>query len=56
MGRGGKRQGSGAKLKYGEKTITSSFSIPKSKEEEVIKIVKSKLSEYLVKKNRNEDL
>jgi len=38
--RGGTRQGSGAKLKYGEPTIMVSFRIPNSKKNHVEKLVK----------------
>ena len=38
--RGGTRQGSGAKLKYGEPTIMVSFRIPKSKKNHVENLVK----------------
>ena len=40
---GGKRQNSGAKLKYGEPTKTVTFRIPESK----IKDVKKLVSDYL---------
>jgi hypothetical protein len=38
--RGGTRQGSGAKLKYGEPTIMVSFRIPNSKKNHVQNLVK----------------
>ena len=44
--RGGARQGSGAKPKYGEKTDTVAFRCPISKIPELRQIVKSKLSEW----------
>lgn len=43
--RGGTRQGSGAKPKYGEKTTTVSFRVPISIAEDVKGAVKSMLSE-----------
>jgi hypothetical protein len=47
--RGGTRQGSGAKPKYSEQTKTVSLRCPLSKVDELKLIVKSKLSEWLVK-------
>jgi hypothetical protein len=47
--RGGTRQGSGAKPKYNEETKTVAFRCPLSKVEELKLILKSKLSEWLVK-------
>lgn len=47
--RGGARQGSGAKPKYLEQTKTITFRCPLSKVDELKLIVKSKLSECLVK-------
>jgi hypothetical protein len=48
---GGKRQGSGAPLKYGEKTIQiSSFWCPISKESEIRELIKTKLYEWVVLK------
>jgi len=47
--RGGKREGAGAKPKYSEQTKTVAFRCPLSKVEELKFIVKSKLSEWLVK-------
>jgi len=47
--KGGKRKGSGAKPKYSEQTKTVAFRCPLSKVEELKLIVKSKLSEWLVK-------
>lgn len=47
--RGGIRQGSGAKPKYNEETKTVAFRCPISKVDELKIIVKSKLSEWLVK-------
>jgi hypothetical protein len=46
---GGKREGSGAKPKYNEKTKTVAFRCPISKVDEMKLIIKSKLSEWLVK-------
>ena len=46
---GGTRQGSGAKPKYNEQTKTVAFRCPLSKVDELRLIVKSKLSEWLVK-------
>jgi len=37
---GGKREGSGAKSKYGEPTVTIAFRVPKSKEEEAKNLIK----------------
>ncbi len=46
---GGSRQGSGAKLKYGEKTVLmSTFWCPESKVTEMKKIISEKLSENIV--------
>ena len=47
--RGGTRQGSGAKPKYNEQTITVTFRCPLSKVDELKIVVKSKLSEWSVK-------
>jgi hypothetical protein len=47
--RGGKRTGSGQKLKYNEETKTVAFRCPISKVDELKLVVKSKLSEWLVK-------
>jgi len=45
--RGGVRQGSGAKQKYGEKTVLiSPFWCPESKAEEMKEVIKSKLNDY----------
>lgn len=41
---GGKREGSGAKLKYGEETQTISFRVPKSLIEPITKYVKRELA------------
>jgi hypothetical protein len=49
IGRGGARQGSGAKPKYNEGTKTVAFRCPLSKVGELKLIVKSKLSEWSVK-------
>ena len=49
IGRGGTRQGSGAKPKYSEKTKTVAFRCPLSKVDELKIIVKSKLLEWSVK-------
>jgi len=46
--KGGSRKGSGAKLKYGEKTTTNAFRVPVSKVEELKTIVNAKLSEWAV--------
>lgn len=46
---GGKREGSGAKPKYSEKTTTVAFRCPMSKVDELKLIVNSKLSEWSVK-------
>ena len=46
---GGSRQGSGAKPKYNEHTKTVAFRCPISKVDELKLIVKSKLSEWLVR-------
>ena len=46
---GGKREGSGAKPKYSEKTKTIAFRCPISKVDELKLIVKSKLSNWSVK-------
>jgi hypothetical protein len=48
--RGGTRQGSGAKPKYNEETKTVAFRCPLSKVDELKIVVKSKLSEWSVKK------
>ena len=47
--RGGKRTGSGQKLKYNEETKTVAFRCPFSKVDELKLLVKSKLSEWSVK-------
>ncbi len=47
--KGGSRQGSGAKPKYNEETKTVAFRCPLSKVDELKLVVKSKLSEWLVK-------
>lgn len=47
--RGGKRIGSGQKLKYNEETKTVAFRCPVSKVDELKLVVKSKLSEWSVK-------
>jgi hypothetical protein len=47
---GGTRINSGAKRKYSESTKTIAFRCPESKVEELKKMVKSKLSEWLVQK------
>lgn len=44
--RGGKRTGSGQKLKYNEETKTVAFRCPLSKVDELKILVKSKLSEW----------
>lgn len=47
--RGGSRKNAGAKPKYNEQTKTVAFRCPMSKVDELKIIVKSKLSEWLVK-------
>ena len=47
--RGGIRQGSGDKPKYSEQTKTVAFRCPSPKVYELKLIIKSKLSEWLVK-------
>jgi len=47
--KGGSRKGSGAKLKYNEPTQTTSFRCPVSKLDEIKRLVKNKLSEWLIK-------
>jgi hypothetical protein len=47
--RGGKRAFCGAKPKYNEETKTVAFRCPISKVDELKLVVKSKLSEWLVK-------
>jgi hypothetical protein len=49
IGRGGARQGSGAKPKYSEQTKTVAFRCPVSKIDELKLIVNSKLSEWSLK-------
>ena len=49
--RGGKREGSGRKLKYNEKTITVSFKVPESKKEEFINYCNLKLKKYICASN-----
>jgi len=52
--RGGTRKGSGAKPKYNEPTKTIAFRVPISKANEIKRIVKLKLKEYVkVAKNKN---
>jgi hypothetical protein len=48
--RGGTRKGSGAKPKYNEETKTVAFRCPISKVDELTVIVKSRLSEWSIKK------
>ena len=45
--RGGKRNGSGQKLKYNEETKTVAFRCPISKVEELKEIVNAQLSEWV---------
>jgi hypothetical protein len=47
--RGGTRKGSGAKPKYNEQTKTVAFRCPLSKVDELKLIIKSKLSDWMVK-------
>jgi hypothetical protein len=47
--RGGTRKGSGAKPKYNEQTKTVAFRCPQSKLDELKLIIKSKLSDWMVK-------
>jgi hypothetical protein len=47
--RGGTRKNAGAKPKYSEQTKTVAFRCPLSKVDELKLVVKSKLSEWLVK-------
>ena len=47
--RGGTRKNAGAKPKYSEQTKTVAFRCPMSKVDELKLVVKSKLSEWLVK-------
>ena len=47
--RGGTRQGSGAKPKYGEKTKTIAFRVPMSKLEHVKSLLKTMLDGWAVK-------
>ena len=44
--RGGKREGSGRKLKYNEKTITVSFKCPESKKTEFKEFCNKQLKNY----------
>lgn len=46
--RGGKRTGSGQKLKYNEETKTVAFRCPVSKIEKLKEIVNAQLSEWVV--------
>ena len=48
--RGGKRNGSGQKLKYNEETKTVAFRCPISKVEKLKEIVSDQLSEWVVLK------
>lgn len=48
--RGGKRIGSGQKLKYNEETKTVAFRCPTSKVEKLKEIVNAQLSEWVVLK------
>lgn len=43
---GGKREGSGRKLKYGEATTTVAFRVPLSKVDEITKLINKKLLFY----------
>lgn len=47
--RGGTRQNAGAKPKYDEMTKTISFRVPLSKVDEIKSIIKTKLSEWVLK-------
>ena len=50
--RGGPRKGSGAKQKYGEKTVLiSCFWCPESKVSEMKQLINSKLGDYILRKN-----
>jgi len=50
MSRGGKREGSGRPLKYGEKTILIQNYVPISKAFELKQLIKQKLKSYESKK------
>lgn len=47
--KGGKRKGAGAKPKYDEMTKTVAFRVPLSKVDEIKSIIKTKLSEWVLK-------
>ena len=46
---GGARKGSGAKLKYSEKTTTIAFRVPISKVDEVKVLIKQKQTQWKIK-------
>lgn len=46
--RGGNREGSGAKQKFGEPTTTIAFRVPESKAEEAREFVNSMLEKWII--------
>lgn len=48
---GGKREGAGAKLKYGEPTIVISIRIPETQQPQISKLVNKFLKKYKLKKH-----
>lgn len=51
--RGGKREGSGQKLKYGEPTTTISFRVPVSKSDNIQSVVNDLLNSYKTNNHAN---
>lgn len=49
-GAGGKREGAGRKLKYGEETISVNYRVPKSKKPEVDELVNDRLRNWIKNK------
>ncbi len=51
---GGKRVGAGPKFKYGELTSNITLRVPNSKKEDVRKLVRDYLRDYVVTRDRSE--
>jgi hypothetical protein len=49
-GSGGKREGSGRKLKYGEPVKRLTFQVPESKAEEITELVQKRLNKWIKNK------
>jgi hypothetical protein len=52
--RGGKREGAGPPFKYGELTSNITLRVPNSKKDDVRKLVREYLRDYVVKRDRSE--